>query len=192
MQSRHSNHLLRAGNRRARCSRPGSIPGLTLGAETKRGQYGVDIGLSAPLYTWARIRRRPSCPIDPSFSANGSYRGQALYAGGHVSDFDIQPTTFTQFEDTGILSDRTAQLTVDYSVDFTYEVDRLNSLTVSTAGGLVEFLTGRTGAGLDPDLLGGGRLEAARWMNARASASISIWSISRRRMSLRPAARRSA
>lgn len=138
----NSNHLLRAGD---------SVPllttrldaGLTLGAETKRGAYSMDVGLSGPFY----LGEEPpdtELPVDPRFAASGLYRGKRYTLTGDFS-FDIQPTTYTQFEDTGILSDRTTQLTVDYAAGFTFEADHRNSLSLSTSGGVIEFLSGAPG-----------------------------------------------
>ena len=117
--------------------------GLTLGAETKRGNFGVNLGLLVPLY-FGEEPPETELPVDPSFSANGTYRGKRYTLDGTFS-FDIKPTTATQFEDTGILNDRTAQITVNYSAGLTYELDRRNSLRVATTGGVVDFLTGAPG-----------------------------------------------
>ena len=137
-----SNHLLRPGDPTPLLTTRLDT-GLTLGATTKRADIDVNLGLSAPFY-FGEEPPDTELPVDPSFSANGTYRGKRYTLAGTFS-FDIQPTTFTQFEDTGILNNQTAQVSADYSASLAYELDRRNTLTVSTAGKVVDFLTGAPG-----------------------------------------------
>lgn len=114
--------------------------GLSLQARTKRGLYTADLGAVGIFYLGPDQPTQDQ-PIDPRFSTSARYSGKRYVLNSSFS-FDIRPVTDTQFDDTGIVSTDTQQLSVNYSAGLTHEITKRDQLTVSTSAGVVDFLDG--------------------------------------------------
>lgn len=145
--------------------------GLSLGARTKRGLYTADLGLAGRVYLGPDQPGADTWPVDPRFAASALYTGKRYEFSSSFS-FDVQPTSETQFDDTGILSDDDLQLTVNFSAALALEVSRRDRLTLSASARAIEFVEDAPGLEANRNFTAG--LGWNRTLDARTSAGLEL------------------
>ncbi|MEM7239260.1 MAG: hypothetical protein AAF501_15755, partial [Pseudomonadota bacterium] len=114
-----------------------TLLGLKLDAETERTFVTLRGGLVAAVFggpgDTSELDR-----IDPQFEAGLRYDGKD-YRFNTDLDIDVEPTSFTQLEDTGILEDETTQITVTYAASYSKTLNARNQAFVNGFARAIRF-----------------------------------------------------
>lgn len=111
--------------------------GLKLDAETERMLVTLRGGLVAAAFggpgDTSELDR-----LDPQFDAALTYDGKD-YAVNSSLSVDLEPSSFTQLEDTGIVDDETTQITVSYRASYTQSLNARNQAFVNGFARAIRF-----------------------------------------------------
>ncbi len=112
---------------------------LTLAASAKQGSLAIDAGLARSFFLGADSPASDKAEqLDPHLSVRVSRRGKTWTLSG-TAGFDLQPTSATQADDTGIVNDETTQITADLSASLALELDTRNRLTLGANASVIDF-----------------------------------------------------
>ena len=109
--------------------------------------------------------------IDPDAQIEAFYRVARLDFSG-LLDFDIQPTSVTQVEDTGVTQEGTAQVDLRLGADLAYLINARNRLTLGGEAAITRFTRGATT--LTPTTVYGLRGGWVNQVDARTAATMSV------------------
>jgi len=110
---------------------------VTISLDDKSFQWVTDLGLNGLYFVGpgdtTGLRR-----VDPNLATAVSYQRPRLILDGAAS-FDVQPTAFTQVQDTGITDEGAAQLTTLATGSATFLLNSRNQAVVSASTQIVRF-----------------------------------------------------
>lgn len=115
--------------------------GLDLTALTPTTQWQLETG--ANLAFGGSDDAESQNRLNPNFAAAVSRNGKYVDTGASFA-FDMQPSSFAQFEETGITEGDATQISVQFAADAAYALDRRNRLSVGGSGRITRFTGGST------------------------------------------------
>ena len=115
--------------------------GLDLTALTPTTQWQVETG--ANLEFGGDDDEGDQNLLNPNFAAAVSRDGKYLDTGASFA-FDMEPSSFAQFEETGITEGDATQVSIQLAADAAYALDPRNRLSVGGFGRVVRFTGGST------------------------------------------------
>jgi hypothetical protein len=116
--------------------------GLDFTALTPTTQWQVETGATGGIFGGSGetddLNR-----INPNFAAAVAHDGKYVDTGASFA-FDMQPTTFAQFDETGVTGGDATQTSVQLAADAAYALDARNRLSVGGSGRIIRFSGGTT------------------------------------------------
>jgi hypothetical protein len=116
--------------------------GIDITALTPTTQWQIETGASGTVEAGGDDTEDLN-GIYPNFAAAVSHNGKYLDTGASFA-FDMQPSSFAQFEETGVTEGDATQLSVQLAADAAYALDSRNRLSVGGFGRVIRFTGGST------------------------------------------------
>lgn len=143
---------------------------LSLAALNPTMFWSFDVGLSGAKFAGPGAQDDFD-RIDPNFATSFSKRGPRLTLGFDAS-LDVEPTSTTQIEDTGITDENTTQITATSQLTFDYALSALDQATLAFDARVVEF--DDSGTSLTPTRRAGATLSLRRRETPRLAGVASV------------------
>jgi hypothetical protein len=117
--------------------------GIDITALTPTTQWQIETGASGTVGVGGDDDTDELNQISPNFAAAVSHNGKYVDTGASFA-FDMQPSSFAQFEETGVTEGDATQMTVRLAADAAYAIDPRNRLSVGGFGRVIRFTGGST------------------------------------------------
>ena len=144
--------------------------GLDVTALTPTTEWQVETGANVGFFA-GDDGTDSSNRLNPNFAAAVAHNGKYVDTGASFA-FDMQPTAFTQFDETGITEGDATQVSVRLAADAAYALDPRNRLSVGGSGRVIRFTQGTTT--LEPTTSYGANLAWTRSLSAATQASLAF------------------
>jgi hypothetical protein len=117
--------------------------GIDITALTPTTQWQIETGASGTVGVGGGDDADELNSINPNFAAAVSHNGKYVDTGASFA-FDMQPSSFAQFEETGVAEGDATQMSVQLAADAAYALDARNRLSVGGFGRIIRFTGGTT------------------------------------------------
>ncbi len=117
--------------------------GIDITALTPTTQWQIETGASGTIGVGGDDDTDELNRINPNFAAAVSHNGKYVDTGASFA-FDMQPSSFAQFEETGVTEGDATQMSVQLAADAAYALDARNRLSVGGFGRVIRFTGGST------------------------------------------------
>lgn len=114
-----------------------STLGLRMDARTKRALFSVNAGFSGRYYGGPGDTENLNT-INPNIAASLTYNGKDYQISNQMA-LSVQPTTETQFEDSGIVDEDANQFTFSYSTGYAHLIDARNTWSLNGDIRIIRF-----------------------------------------------------
>jgi hypothetical protein len=117
--------------------------GIDITALTPTTQWQIETGASGTVGVGGGDDADELNSINPNFAAAVAHDGKHVDTGASFA-FDMQPSSFAQFEETGVTDGDATQMSVQLAADAAYALDARNRLSVGGFGRIIRFTGGTT------------------------------------------------